>query len=207
MLPSYPLSWALACASRTAHVRSNSSSSFITVPCQVVFGLPLVFLFSVGAHLMATSNILSVGIFRTWTRHHGLRANNLTSEGDYGRFKKKNIPQTDFDKKRKSCKEITSEKNILLWKKYLAWPITLEKISYTVECWGKILSPEFWGKKSLPKPNHTYTPSKVKRTTLNPIFWVTVAIKSRFVAFFSPALRTEYYVFFILKTHSISNRE
>ena len=59
---------------------------------------------------MATSNILSVGIFRTWTRHHGLGANHLTSEGGYGRFKKKNIPQTDFDKKKKSCKEITSEK-------------------------------------------------------------------------------------------------
>ena len=38
---------------------------------------------------MATSNILSVGIFRTWTRHHGLGANHLTSEGGYGRFKKK----------------------------------------------------------------------------------------------------------------------
>ena len=50
---------------------------------------------------MATSNILSVGIFRTWTRHHGLGANHLTSEGGYGRFKKKNIPQTDFDKKKK----------------------------------------------------------------------------------------------------------
>lgn len=92
MLPPYPLSWALACASRTAHVRSNSSSSFITVLCQVVFGLPLVFLFSVGAHLMATSNILSEGIFRTWTRHHGLGANHLTSEGGYGRFKKKKYP-------------------------------------------------------------------------------------------------------------------
>ena len=117
MLPPYPLSWALACASRTAHVRSNSSSSFITVLCQVVFGLPLVFLFSVGAHLIATSNILSVGIFRTWTRHHGLRPNHLTSEGGYGRFKKKNIPQTDFDKKRKSCKEITSEKKYPALKK------------------------------------------------------------------------------------------
>ena len=40
---------------------------------------------------MATSNILSVGIFRTWTRHHGSGANHLTSVGGYGRFRKKKI--------------------------------------------------------------------------------------------------------------------
>lgn len=63
----------------------------------------------------------------------------------------------------------------------------------------KFFLQSFGEKKSLPKPNHLYTPSKVKRTTLNPIFWVTVAIKSRFVAFFSPALRAEHYVFFYFK--------
>ena len=57
------------------------------------------------------------------------------------------------------------------------------KKSYTVECCGKNSFSRVLGKKSLPKPNHTYTHSKVKRTTPY-IFWVTVAIKSRFVAFF-----------------------
>ena len=129
------------------------------------------FLFSVGAHLMATSNILSVGIFRTWTRHHGLGANHLTSEGGYGRFKKKKISRKLILIKKKSCKEITSEKNILHWKKYLAWPITLEKNSYTVECWGKNSFSRVLGKKN-PYPNQiTHTPhQKSKGRPLIPYF-------------------------------------
>ena len=46
-------------------------------------------------------------------------------------------------------------KKILHWKKYLSWWITLEKKFLHCCMSGKnVLSPEVWGKKFSPKPNH-----------------------------------------------------
>ena len=157
------MSWALTCVSRPMLDPTPPALSSLFSARYVVFGRPLVFLFPVAVHLTATSNILSVGIFRTWTRHHGLGANHLTFERGYGWFQKKISRRLILIKKKKFCKEITSEKNILHWKKISRMAYNAGKKSYTVECW--FLFPEFWGKNSLPKPNHTYTPSKVKRTT------------------------------------------
>ena len=53
-------------------VRSNSSGSFITVLCQVVFHRPI-FLFLVGVHPKATLGTLSLGIFMTRPSHRSQR--------------------------------------------------------------------------------------------------------------------------------------
>ena len=81
-----------------------------------------------------------------------------------GDLRKKSIPQTDFEKKK-----ILQGNNF--GKKYLAWPITLEKKSYTVECWGKNSFSRVLGKKN-PYPNQiTHTPhQKSKGRPLIPYF-------------------------------------
>ena len=69
--------------------------------------------------------------------------------------------------KKVSCRLISREKKILAWK-YLVKKISFkvykaEKINLTpLYARKKILSPEVWGKKFFPKPNHPYPPSKVK---------------------------------------------
>ena len=165
MLPPYPLSWALTCVSRPMLDPTPPALSSLFSARYVVFGRPLVFLFPVAVHLTATSNILSVGIFRTWTRSTSrLRGQPFDFWERLWVISEKKYPADWFWlKKKKFCKEITSEKNILHWKKISRMAYNAGKKSYTVECW--FLFPEFWGKNSLPKPNHTYTPSKVKRTT------------------------------------------
>lgn len=63
-----------------------------------------------------------------------------------GDLRKKNIPQTDFDKK-----------------KNLAWPITLEKNLTPLNVGEKILSPEFWGKKILTQTKAHIHPIKSQK--------------------------------------------
>ena len=77
-----------------------------------------------------------------------LGADHLTFEGVMGDFRKKNVLQADFGRK-KSMQINSWEKNILHWKKYRSWRIMLKKnltplyvreqISYSREVWEKIL--------------------------------------------------------------------
>lgn len=73
-----------------------------------------------------------------------------------GDLRKKSIPQTDFEKKK-----ILQGNNF--GKKYLAWPITLEKKSYTVECWGKNSFSRVLGKKILTQTKSHIHPIKSQK--------------------------------------------
>ena len=86
-----------------------------------------------------------------------------------GDLRKKNIPQTDFDKKNNLARK-------QLRKKYPALKISrmadnAGKKSYTVECWGKNSFSRVLGKKN-PYPNQiTHTPhQKSKGRPLIPYF-------------------------------------
>ena len=58
----------------------------------------------------------------------------------------KNNLQPDFERK-KECKEISGENNILHWKKYYSWRIILKKKVFHRYMWGKkFLTPEVWKK-------------------------------------------------------------
>ena len=68
---------------------------------------------------------------------------------------RKNILRTDIEGKN-ILQGNTWGKYILHWKKKLSWRIMVEKNLTPLYVGEKILSPEVWKKRFLPKPNHPF---------------------------------------------------